>query len=276
MQIIDTYQDILDIFLNENFSFAIWEKYAYSISNSLVKKIEKDSSKYDFNTEILPVISQMLQKKDKLEEAHSAFVNVTESLSTRIFDVFGINLDVAIIFYLGLCNGAGWATSIDGKPTVLLGIEKIIELNWCDERNMIGLIYHELGHIWHNHIRTVPTTFESQKDRALWQMYSEGIAMYCEQLLYGDIKFYHQDVNGWLSWCQNNQNHLFSEYKRRVEANESVQPFFGDWCQFEGHSDIGYYLGAKFVEKLAEERSLFELANLDMTTIEGKLDLMIY
>lgn len=275
MQIIDTYQDILDIFLNENFSFALWEKYAYSISDSLVKKIKKDSSKYDFNTEILPVISQMLQKKDKLEKAHSTFVNVTKSLSTRIFDVLGTKLDVTIIFYLGLCNGAGWATSINGKPAVLLGIEKIVELNWCDERNMIGLIYHELGHIWHNHVRTVPTTVESQKDRALWQMYSEGIAMYCEQLLYGDIKFYHQDVNGWLNWCQNNQNHLFSEYKRRVEANESVQPFFGDWCQFEGYSDIGYYLGAKFVGKLAEERSLFELANLDMTTIEGEFALMI-
>lgn len=68
----------------------------------------------------------------KLEQVHSSFVEATQRLQKRFIEAFGNDLDVDIILYLGLCNGAGWATSLTGKKTVLLGIEKIIELDWCD------------------------------------------------------------------------------------------------------------------------------------------------
>ncbi|MDF2820616.1 MAG: hypothetical protein K0R15_1057 [Clostridiales bacterium] len=167
MRIIDTYQAILDIFSNNTFSLDIWDKYADSISSTFKEKVKDDASNYDFNLEILPIISQLLQNRDKFEQAHKAFINVTKELPKRVIDVLNTDLDVSIIFYLGLCNGAGWATSLDGKMVVLLGIEKIVELNWYDERNMIALIYHELGHIWHKHVRTTPTTIATQKENAL-------------------------------------------------------------------------------------------------------------
>ena len=40
-----------------------------------------------------------------------------------------IVIDVEIVLYLGLCNGAGWVVTIDNKTYCLLGIEKILELN---------------------------------------------------------------------------------------------------------------------------------------------------
>ena len=109
---------------------------------------------------------------------------------------------------------------------------------------MAGLVYHELGHLWHFALRKTETALDSPASRGLWQLYTEGVAMYFEQLLWGDPIFYHQDRNGWLDWCKNNQGRLFREYLRRVEVKESVREFFGDWYALEGHSDVGYYLGA--------------------------------
>ena len=96
--------------------------------------------------------------------------------------------------------------------------------------------------------------------------------MYIEQLLCGDPDFYHQDKDGWLDWCRINRNHLFAEYLKRVKNGENTQQFFGDWNSFEGKSDIGYYLGGELIKYLSKDRSLSEIANLDMYTIESTLE----
>ena len=51
-------------------------------------------------------------------------------------------------------------TNINGRDVILLGVEKILELNWFDEVSMCGLIYHELGHVYH----TQYGDFEQQSD----------------------------------------------------------------------------------------------------------------
>ena len=271
MKIIDTFQDMVDTFSNGPFNMDKWEKYADHISPSLTKKVKADCRDYHFETQILPIITHMLQNIEKAEQAHRSFVKAVEELPQKTADIFGEELEISIIFYLGLCNGAGWATDLNGQSVILMGIEKIVELNWCNERNMAALLYHELGHIWHYAHRTVPTTVETQKQKALWQLYTEGMAMYCEQLLYDDPNFYHQDQGQWLPWCQNNQSRLFQVYAQKMSAGESVQPFYGDWCQWEGHSDVGYFLGALLIRSLAEKYTLKELTNLSLETIEEKV-----
>ena len=57
----------------------------------------------------------------------------------------------------------------------------------------------------------------------------------------------------------------------RGAAGESVQPFYGDWCQWEGHSDVGYFLGALLIRSLTEKYTLKELANLSLETVEEKV-----
>lgn len=37
----------------------------------------------------------------------------------------------------------------------------------------------------------------------VWQLFTEGIAMYFEQALVGNFNYYHQDKNGCLEWCDN-------------------------------------------------------------------------
>ena len=50
------------------------------------------------------------------------------------------------------------------------------------------------------------------------------------------------------------------EYGRRLEQEESTQDFFGDWCDFCGYSDVGYYLGCRFVRWMMKENDLREIA----------------
>lgn len=125
-----------------------------------------------------------------------------------------IQIDINIILYLGLCNGAGWATTLDGKNTVLLGVEKIIELDWGDETNMRALILHEIGHLWHKMNGNLYIPDFTKRRKAIQQLYQEGVAMVCEHILCGDDDFYHQDKDGWLDWCHENE----TEIKRNISA----------------------------------------------------------
>jgi len=187
------------------------------------EKCKIDSQNYDFNKDVLPVLQMALDSPEKLENAHNSFVKATSELGERVKTVGGIDSSVDIVLYLGLCCGAGWATTLEGRHVVLIGIEKIVELGWYDLDKMSALIYHELGHIWHYVIGGI-----SDKDLTtpIMQMYSEGIAMHFQQLIIGDPECYHQDKDGWLEWCYANKTDLNIEFLRRLEAGENVQDFF--------------------------------------------------
>lgn len=251
MKVVDGFCGALGCFEDGRFCKAKWDEYIDGLV-PVRELLEADASSYVFERDVLPVLEQVPLNEENLYELYASFRKVTEGLEERIRSSVGYSPECDVVLYLGLCNGAGWATSVKGKKVVLLGIEKILELGWTDERSMAGLVYHELGHLWHFALRKTETVLDSPASRGLWQLYTEGVAMYFEQLLWEEPDFYHQDRNGWLAWCKNNQSRLFREYLRRVENEESVQDFFGDWCSFEEKSDVGYYLGAVLVRRFAE------------------------
>ncbi len=271
MKIIDTYSEIFNCFAEGNFNINLWEKYADSIFSNLSNKLKEDSKNYNFEKEVLPVIQGLLKSKEKALLAHSMFIKVTENLANIAMERLGEDIDITIVLYLGLCNGAGWATEINGQKVILLGIEKIVELDWCDEISIKGLIYHELGHIFHHKYRLLKDELNNCKDKSLIQLYTEGFAMYIEQFLCGDSEFYHQNTNSWLDWCKNNQKRMYRLFLTKINNNESTQDFFGDWNSIEGKSDVGYYLGCELVKHLSLQYSLKELANLNLITIQNVL-----
>lgn len=271
MRIIDTYTEIISLFSQREFSMSLWKTYANSISIYLSQQVENDAKLYNFEKQVIPVINNALNNTEKLEETHQSFIYATQQLRDKFIEIFKYDLDVDIILYLGLCNGAGWATDINGKKTVLLGIEKIIELDWCDLNSISSLIYHELGHIWHDSVGKLHLKTDMQSEKSIWQLYREGVAMYFEQMLCNDFSFYHQNKNGWLNWCIKNKENLFIEYIRRVENEESTQEFFGDWSNYQGYSDVGYYLGCEFIKSLLTNYSLIEIANLNLEAITKEL-----
>lgn len=260
MKIINTCDTIKTLFA-DGFDLQTWRKYAGSISKELPAKCENDAKEYDFAKAVLPVLNNALHT-DKIDLVSRSFQSVTDTLQENLKKLFDTEPDINIILYLGLCNGAGWATTLDGKDTVLLGIEKIIELGWGDETNMRALILHEIGHLWHKRNGNLHLPEYTKRRKGIAQLYCEGVAMVCEHILCGDDEFYHQDKDGWLDWCYKNENQIKREYLRRLDKKESVQDFFGDWCSYNGHSDVGYFLGCRFVEYLMKTYSLKEIANM--------------
>ena len=260
MKIINTCDKIKMLFSN-GFDISVWRKYAGEISKELPLKCGNDAKEYDFNKSVLPVLEAALND-EKIDFVSRNFQTVVDTLNANLTRLFDTEPDINIILYLGLCNGAGWATTLDGKDTVLLGIEKIIELNWGDETNMRALILHEIGHLWHKVNGNLHIPEYTKRRKAISQLYCEGVAMVCEHILCSDNGFYHQNKDGWLDWCRENESKIKKEYLRRLDAKESVQDFFGDWCSYNGYSDVGYYLGCRFVEHLMKSYSLKKIANL--------------
>ena len=86
--------------------------------------------------------------------------------------------------------------------------------------------------------------------------------MVCEQILCGDGSYYHQEKDGWLSWCKEHESAIKREFFLRLEREESTQDFFGDWCSFQGYSDVGYFLGCQFIKWLQEDHALTEIADM--------------
>lgn len=275
MRIINTFDNIAGCFLNGNFSINAWRKYTKSISLELSNKCENDSKDYDFNTDIVPVLNNVIQNKEKSILANDSFIAVSKELENNISKLFEDNIELDIILYLGLCNGAGWATSLNNRNVILLGIEKIIELNWQDKESMRALIFHEIGHFWHKLYGNPYQSTSSQADISLLQLYQEGIAMTCENILCQKENFYHQDTNGWLDWCMKNQSDIKLEYLRRIKSNESTQDFFGDWCSYKGHSDVGYFLGYEFIKYLQNQYTLIEIANLNINELNKYYEMFV-
>lgn len=273
VKIMDTYQQINSLFVNGHFSMEKWKLYINSIyrnSDHIFKDDIKryfDSGLYTYDNDFLPVISAV-NNNPALTFLHDSFIEVTDNLNARIIECFGNELDVEIVLYLGLCNAAGWATNIDGKEVILLGVEKIIELNWIEVNSMRGLIYHELGHIYHKQYGNLHQHCNDNKQKFLWQLYIEGIAMCFEQILVNDLDFYHQNAGGWKEWCDNHFLQIVKDFNNDLSTmNKKNQKYFGDWVNYNGYSDVGYYLGIKFVHFLMKKYDFNHVINLNIDDI---------
>ena len=115
MKTINTINIIKSLFPN-GFNMSVWRKYAGEISKELPSKCENDAKNYDFEKEILPVLESALNK-EKLDFVSKNFQIVVDTLNSNLTKLFDTEPDINIILYLGLCNGAGWATTRDGKNT---------------------------------------------------------------------------------------------------------------------------------------------------------------
>jgi len=273
MKIINTYNDILNLIerMNGVFDLDMWKKYARFISPFLSEKCTSEIEVYDYNEQVLPVIQHAIINKTELSKTNDSFIKSVDKLREKVMDGLGVDLDIDIILYLGLCNGAGWVTKLGERTVILLGIEKIIELNWQSETIMKALIYHEIGHAWHEAVGSLYWKTNNPGEHWLMQLYQEGIATFCGQILTGDLERNQQYDEAWHTWCHANKKEAFADFLRIVDAGESAQDFFGNWVSYKGHSDVGYFLGNELIKTAAMDYSLNELANLDYPVVYGYL-----
>ena len=256
MQVTDTTDRMLAAFASGRFSLSDWETYMDgSLPDAkalcLADMREVLAAGYSWEEDFLPVLNGVLTQEGKREEAVSVFHKQTDRLDEAIKARFGRTIDAELVLYLGLCNGAGWVTQIRDRATVLFGIEKILELNWQGEREMTGLILHELGHVYQAQYGVLHRQLDALPDQFLWQLFTEGIAMVFEQELVGEPEAFHQYDEAWKAWCDAHAAHLRQSFYADLRTmTHEDQRYFGDWVSFEGHGDTGYYLGTRFVRFL--------------------------
>lgn len=275
MKIIDTYSEICTAYEGAEFSFERWKAYIDAalpgIAHKMVSNVQKslNTGRFSWEKDYLPVLNAAAAEEAAREAAHASFCSVTKDLERTVLSRFGKGLDVDVIFYLGLCNAAGWVTQYQERRVILLGIEKIIELNWCGIDDMRGLIYHELGHIYQEQYGILKRECGSDADSMLWQLFTEGVAMCFEQELAGDPDYYHQDKDGWKGWCDTHWEEIKADFKSDLKTMSFAnQRYFGDWVSYRGHGDVGYYLGCRFVRDILRAQAWEEVIRLDIDTVK--------
>lgn len=267
--IINEIANINLLFDEGQFNLEKWTLYINNIYKNadfiFKQEVEKyiKNNKYSWDEDFLPIINNVYNNKN-IKTLNDSFVEVTTNINEKINKVFNKQINTDIVLYLGLCNGAGWVTKINDKTTVLLGIEKILELNWFDLNSIKGLIYHELGHVYHMQHGKFITDFTNNKYKFVYQLFVEGIAMYFTQLLVNDFNYFHQDRDGWKNWCDQNYYEIMKDFDKDLNNMDRFnQRYFGDWCSYKGRSDVGYYLGTKLIHFLIKKHSFNEIINFN-------------
>lgn len=261
MKIIDTSPNMLSAFSGGQFDMKRWKAYADEFIPAAKELFLWDlesvlNAGYSWQEDFLPVLNAVFSRADKRTEAIGSFHSVVRELDARVISRFGRSVEADLILCLGLCSGAGWVTPLNNRDSVLFGIEKIIELDWCDTDAMNGLVLHELGHVYHAQYGLFEPVCESASDRFLRQLFNEGIAMVFEQELTCGAEYFHQDRGGWKERCARNTAYIARSFYADLEGmTPENQRYFGDWVRFDGMPDTGYYLGARFVRFLLAEDS---------------------
>ena len=274
MRIINSAIDFPSVFEAGRFDLEKWDKYMdkwLPDAKELCRSDMKDclQAGCSWEEDYLPVLQAVFTDREKREEAVRAFCAVSEHLDEKITQAFGKTVDADLVLYIGLCNGAGWVTKIRDRITVLLGIEKIMELGWCDPDNMTGLIVHELGHVFQAQYGSLFCSGNSTAEKFLWQLFTEGVAMVFEQETVGDAAYFHQDRDGWKAWCEQHFEEIKNAFYHDLNTmTPETQRYFGDWVRFEGRGDVGYYLGARFVRCLLSKDRFENVIGYSIETVQ--------
>ena len=266
LKIVDATHNLDLCFIDHSFDLTLYQEYIEKIIQGGFKMILDDISQYDFKKDVLPIIGNIQDHRLEIKEIQNNFKELTKGLDQKIESLFHKKIDATIVLYLGLCNGAGWVKEHNEKTYVLLGIEKIIELSWGNKNDMIGLIYHELGHVYQKQYGILERPLLNKHDEMLWQLFIEGIAMVFEQKLMNNDNYYHQNKNGWLPYLSIHLNELKNDFNNDLIKHKNDQ-YFGDWCNYHGFGDAGYYLGSKFVKYILRSEKFDDIISFDLPDV---------
>jgi hypothetical protein len=166
---------------------------------------------------------------------------------------------VVFVVYVGIGCGAGWGTTYDGLPAVLIGLENVAELGWHEPEELRKLLAHEIGHLVMSHLRGAEPASPGDP---LCSLFSEGYAQHSEHLILGRQSWGCSSQDGWLEWCLAHEGDLARQFLRAADDRQATRRFFGSWFDVDGWRQTGYFLGCRLVANLAAERSMRELAVL--------------
>jgi len=238
------------------------------IREACIKDYQNDNIDWE-EVAVSKVFNITKNNTERLDSCYQMLLEIFSELEVKLDSIFGkTNYNVEFIIYHGLGNAAGWAENLGEKYIIMLGVEKIIELEWDTRDKLLDLIVHEYAHVIHEIVReeTLLPYEEDKFRREVFHMYMEGFATYCENFNNGRIN----STKEWYNKCVENEQKLKSIFLDQLYDDEkSNMPFFGDWDKVLGIAETGYFMGAKVIEKLIEDYSLIEIMKLDYESIKS-------
>jgi len=273
-EIIDTFPSFLSVWNEAQHSAVdvqidIWlDRYMSGWPEVLQKQLDDFASlnedwRVTAKERIFPALPERLSA---MQTAHDNLLKICGDIYDRCQQTTGFDNDLVCVIYVGLGCGAGWATEYDGKPAILFGLENIAEESWQDQATLEGLMAHELGHLVHFEWREQAKV--PDEEAGWWQLYTEGFAMYCENVVLGTSSW-HMQSDQWRKWCEQNTGWLAAEFLLRADQGEDMRPFFGSWFDLRGYKQTGYFLGHELIAAMQKQMSLHEIALL--TDVENQL-----
>jgi len=209
-------------------------------------------------TRIFPQLNSHLRS---MFAARDHLLDVLPMVVEQVESRFDALEDLLCVVHVGLGCGAGWARTFQNRPAVLFGLESIAECGWLSVEALRGLIAHELGHLLLDHWRRATGLDCGQG--SMWQLFEEGFA---QQIALESTGIWHQalgyEASDWLNWCEANLTLLATRYLEFTREGTPVNAFFGSWLEVEGRSQVGVYLGSKLIQRMTQEHSLPEIAEL--------------
>ena len=266
------FEDNLDLPVEQ--MIGLWEQGYISKYPELERKCKEEYTQmgYDWRTIAEErVFNITRQDFDKMIEAHGNILQTIGTLESSLEANVPLDSRVTVVLYCGLGNGAGWVDTYDNERAVLLGIEKMAELNWHTREKIAPLLAHELCHVIHFELRgedKLPHNVqENHYTKGIWNLYEEGFAQFFQyQLLCREVDPRGQE---WFETCRAYEGQLKKLYLAALsEEKKGTKDFFGDWFQVLGISDAGYYLGAEFISTLHKHYEVEEIAKLAFQDIE--------
>ena len=255
--LIETFSEFMDYWNRcekDNVSEEIktWENYYKTNYPELFEKIVQDYTESGLNWEDIARDKIFPINVDRIRVMEQACVNLRKVIKDLYNDpeVLKFHLPrMTFVIYLGLGNGAGWATDYVSRPAILLGLENIVDIGWEGEIALKGLILHEMGHIIHYELRRERKI--NNGNGSLWTLYEEGFAQYFESLSISS-ESWHQAMEQprWVEWCEDHLSYLAKLFLSEVEAGGETKRFFGSWFDVDGWKETGYYLGERVVNLL--------------------------
>jgi hypothetical protein len=225
---------------------------------------------------VYPGISEKIIHFKKLDKI---LKQVGVDLTSKITNFFPENYKITFVVYFGLGIGAGYANFYANTPAVLFGVENIVECNWLSYDSLLGLASHEIGHLYHFHLRGVDNEINYNKIKHIskyWLLYEEGFAMRLEEMFLNKNSFHMTDSNeDWLTWCSNNAKNLAKLFLEYINYNKNTNEFFGSWFKISGYSQTGYFLGHRVIKELEKNKSFKDIGLLNDDDLDNILPIIL-
>lgn len=276
IDLVDTFPDFLELWFEQVATSVdsikeLWLTYMHPYPHLLQKQIQcyqKDGIDWSqlAKERVFPLytvnLGRMQTAHDSVKRSHRVLLQLNEE--------YRILPQPSLVIYVGIGCGAGWATTYDGRPAILTGLEKIAECNWQEPHLVTSLLAHEYGHLYQSN-RRLHISEKDVKPQTM-TLFREGFAQWFDHLVSGSESWslcVRLNDATWPAWCAENSRLLASEYLEIIETNRPANAFFGDWLEVHGRKQVGYYLGHAFVESLRQRISMVQIAEL--VDVEGEV-----